>query len=142
MSFAALGGVNWLAVIVAALVYLAIGGLWFSNFAFGRQWRSAVGWPEGKARDATPPETYVTPAVTCLLSTVALAWLARATSTDNTIEGLVLGVVTSAGLVAAAVYVAGFYDLRKPRPRMWMAINGAYHVVGIIAASIIVADWN
>lgn len=36
MSFDVLGDVNWLAVIVAAAAYFALGGLWYGQPVFGR----------------------------------------------------------------------------------------------------------
>jgi hypothetical protein len=31
---------NWLTVVVSAVVYVGIGGLWFAPVAFGKQWQA------------------------------------------------------------------------------------------------------
>ena len=36
MSFDALGDLNWLAVIVAAIAYFALGAIWFAPPVFGK----------------------------------------------------------------------------------------------------------
>jgi hypothetical protein len=37
VSFDALGELNWLAVIVGAVIYFALGALWYSPMLLGRQ---------------------------------------------------------------------------------------------------------
>jgi Protein of unknown function (DUF1761) len=129
-------------VIVAAIVYFAIGGLWFAQFAFGKQWQDAIGWTEADAAEATSATMYVIPAVTCLVSTVALAMVSEATGTDTFGEGIVLGLVAGIGLVAAALFVTGFFDPRKPKPQTWIGITAGYHVVGLLVAAVILALWT
>jgi hypothetical protein len=36
-----LGDLNWLAVIVGAVIYFAIGAVWFTPIPLGRQWQRA-----------------------------------------------------------------------------------------------------
>ena len=43
MSFDTMTDLNWLAVIVAALAYFAIGAVWYAPPAFGRAWMAAGG---------------------------------------------------------------------------------------------------
>jgi len=142
MSFGVLGDLNWLAVIVAAIVYFAIGGLWFAPFAFGKQWQEAIGWTEADEAQASSATMYAIPAVTCLVSTVALAMVSEATRTDSFGEGIVLGLVAGIALVGAALFVTGFFDPRKPRPQVWIAITAGYHVVGLLVAAVILALWT
>lgn len=142
MSFSVLGDLNWLAVVVAVIVYFAIGGLWFSPVVLGKQWQDAIGWNEKDAAQATSAKMYVIPLVTCLVATVALAMLAEATATDTFGEGLVLGIVAAIGMVAAALYVTGFFDPRKPKPGVWIGITAGYHVIGLLVAAVILALWT
>lgn len=142
MSFSVLGDLNWLAVIVATIVYFAIGGLWFSPVALGKPWQSSIGWTEEDAKKATPVTMYVVPLVTCLVATIALAMVAEASATDSFGEGIVLGLVVGIGLVFAALYVTGAFDPRKPDPRTWIAVTAGYHVVGLVVAAVILALWT
>ena len=68
MGFGVLGDLNWLVVVVGAVVYFGIGGLWYSPVAFGKQWQEAIGWTEADAAQATLAKMYVVPTVTCLSS--------------------------------------------------------------------------
>ncbi|MDQ3576504.1 MAG: DUF1761 domain-containing protein [Actinomycetota bacterium] len=141
MSLAALGDLNWLAVIVATIAFFALGGLWYSNLLFGKQWSAAVGW-EATEGDKPPITLYLMPLLTCFISSVAVAILAAATDTDTVGEGLVLGLVTGLGLAAMALLVTGFFDPKKPQPMVWVAITSAYHIVGLVIVAVIVAVWT
>lgn len=44
MTLDALGQINWLAVIVATIVYFALGALWYSPVAFGKPWQLVSAW--------------------------------------------------------------------------------------------------
>jgi hypothetical protein len=142
MSFGVLGDLNWVAVVVGAVVYFGVGGLWYSPVAFGKQWQEAIGWTEADAAQATPAKMYVVPAVTCLLSTIGLAMVSEATSTETFGEGVVLGLVVGVLVVAPALFVTGFFDPRKPKPQTWIGITAGYHVVSLLIVAVILALWT
>lgn len=140
MSFEVLADLNWLAVIVAAVAYFALGGLWFAQPVFGRQWIQASGipMPEGGPSAAF----YVGPFITCLVATIATAMLAEATLSTTFGEGIVLGLVVGIGLALPILFVTGMFDPNKPQPMVWFAISGGYHLVGLVIAGAIVATWT
>lgn len=142
MSFDALSQMNWLAVIVGALVYFALGALWYSPAFLGRRWQRSIGWdPEQR-----PPEmrvtTYLVPALAYLVMAIAIGLLAEATGTDTIGEGLVLGLVLGIGLSLMHTLVDATFDPNKPEPWTWFAINGSYHALGILVVAVIVAVWQ
>ncbi|MGQ0839864.1 DUF1761 domain-containing protein [Actinokineospora sp.] len=141
MSLSVLADLNWLAVLVAAVAFFALGGLWYSNALFGKAWTEAVGW-EPVEGEKPPVTLYLMPLITCIVSAVAIAVLARATGTDSLAEAIVLGLVTGVGLAAMALLVTGFFDPRKPKPMVWVAITSGYHVVGFVIVAVIVALWT
>lgn len=142
MSFDALSQVNWLAVIVGALVYFALGALWYSPAFLGRRWQRSIGWdPEQR-----PPEmrvtTYLVPALAYLVMAIAIGLLAEATGTDTIGEGLILGLVLGIGLSLMHTLVDATFDPNKPEPWTWFAINGSYHALGVLIVAVIVAVWQ
>lgn len=38
--------INYLAVLIAAIVSMIVGGLWYSPILFGKMWTKAMGWNE------------------------------------------------------------------------------------------------
>ena len=141
MSFDALGEVKWLAVIVGAVIYFALGALWYSQMLFARQWQRSIGWDPQR----TPPQqsvaTYAVPFVAYLVMAAAVGLIAAATGTDNFGEGVVLGLVVGIGLSLMHTLVDATFDPNKPEPRTWFAINGAYHTIGLLIVAIVIAIW-
>ena len=141
MSFEVLGDLNWLAVIVATIVYFALGGVWFANAVLGKAWQRAGGF-EIPADQRPGPAYFIGPFITCLITTIAVAMLAKASGTDTVGEGIVLGLVTGVGIATAVLAVGGLFDPQKANPRTWVAISAGYHVVGLLIASVILAVWD
>jgi hypothetical protein len=141
MSLDLLGELNWLAVIVAAIAFFALGAVWYAPPVFGRAWQHAAG---AQVPEGTRPGIayYVGPLATCLLSTVATALLAVATGTDTVGEAIVLGLVVGVGVAAAVAFVGGVFDPHKPQPLVWFVIFGGYQVVGLLIVATIVALWG
>lgn len=142
MSFDVLSDLNWLAVFVAALAYFAIGALWYAPPVFGTVWTAAGGMSMPEAGTRPSPAIYLTPLIGSVLSAVALGMLAEATGTDTFKEGIVLGLVVAIGFAVAIAFVTAQFESEKPKPMVWGAVNGGYHVVGNLVAAIIVASWQ
>ncbi|GLZ35958.1 hypothetical protein Lesp02_81450 [Lentzea sp. NBRC 105346] len=141
MSFSVLGDLNWLAVIVATVVYFGLGGLWYAEFLFGKQWQKAMGW-EGNAPEGGGAGIYVFPLVTCFVATLATAMIAKATGTDTVGEAIVLAIVVGIGVAAAVLTVTGVFDSTKPSAMTTVAISAGYHFVGLLLASVILSVWT
>lgn len=142
MSFDVLSDLNWLAVLVAALAYFAIGAVWYAPPLFGKAWAAAGGLPTPDAGSRPSPAIYLTPLVGSVLSAVALAMIAKASDTDTFLEGIVLGLVVGIGFAVSITFVTAQFESEKPEPMVWGAITAGYHAVGILVAAIIVASWQ
>lgn len=141
MDLGILAGLNWLAVIVAAIAYFALGALWYMPFAFGRPWQRAIGWDEAQQPGASAV-TYAAPALFALVSSIATAMIANATGSADIGSGVVLGLVVGIGYGLAIAAYEAVFDPHKPRPWAWWAITGAYHLVGLIIVAVIVSAWR
>jgi hypothetical protein len=136
MSFD-LGGLNWVAVIVGALVYFLLGAVWFAQQSpIGRAWIDASGYTSPTSGFSAGQGFYLFPAVTCLVAVIAVALLANAVGADTASEGLVLGLVVGI-VVAAAIINLSAFEFSKPSRWAFGFIVAAYHVVGLTAAAVI-----
>jgi hypothetical protein len=140
MSVDVLGDLNWLAVLVAAIAYFALGGIWYSPAVFGKLWMRSAGIEAPEQTQAA--EFYVIPFLTCLLASIAAGMLAAATGSDTASEGIVLGLVTGLGIAFSALFVTGFFDPQKPQAMVWVAVVSGYHVVGLMIAGVILSVWT
>ena len=136
-----LGQLNWLAVIVGAALYFALGELWYAPPVFGRAWERSF----GRDPAATLPQmrivTYSISAVAYLIKAVAVGMLAAATGSDSLEGGVMLGLVVGVTYVLCLTVVNGIFRPYLTRSWVWSAIDGAYHVVGLIIVSVVVSVW-
>jgi hypothetical protein len=141
MSFDTLGQLNWLAVIVAGVIYFALGALWYSNVLFARPWQRAIGWDATQQPPQQNPLTYVVPGLAYIVMAVATGMIAKATGTDTFGEGIVLGLIIGVGYAAASSLVAAFFTPNSPQPMVLFAITGAYNLIGFLIMAVIVSVW-
>jgi len=91
-----MANVNWLAVVVGAVVAYLLGWLWFSPKLFGKKWALGVGLsPEGP--DKMPMAAMTLQAV----GTFLLAWVVGVTAAMNSLATIFLIVITFAVLQMA-----------------------------------------
>jgi hypothetical protein len=140
MSFDVLGDLNWLAVVAATAVYYGLAALWFADPVLGRAWRQSIGW-EKEPGERLGGLYYVGPLLTCLVAVVAVAMLSEATASNSLHEGLVLAGVVAVGIAGAVLFVTGGLDPQRPRPALWFAVMGGYHIVGLALASLLITVW-
>lgn len=136
-----IGQLNWVAIVVGALVYFALGALWYSPVLFARAWQRSIGWDEGREPPQASVTTYVAPLAAYLVMATAVGMLASATGTDELAEGIVLGLILGIGLSLAHTFVDASFDPNKPQPWIWFAINGSYHALGLVIVAVIIAMW-
>ena len=88
--------VNWLAVIIGAVVAYALGMLWFSPKLFGLKWALGAGLdPKGPAK---PPVAGI---IVQAIGTMLLAWLVGVTAANNALATIILAALTLIALMAA-----------------------------------------
>lgn len=126
---------SWIAVIVAGLLYFVFGGLWFSKFAFGKKWDEALGFdrPEGWKETTI---YFVGPAVGSLVASVAMALLGHGVGVASFGDAVSLGLVTGIGF-AATVSVTNAINPKIPKPLLYGAVTGSYHVLGAVLLAVI-----
>ncbi|HEV8572295.1 MAG TPA: DUF1761 domain-containing protein [Actinomycetota bacterium] len=122
------------------MVYFALGALWYAPPLFGNAWMKAAGivMPEGQRPG---PAIYFAPLIADFVAVIATTMLARATGSDTLGEGLVLGLVVGVGFALTMTGVEATFG-NRPKPSTWFLINGAYNLLGLVIAAVIVAVWT
>ena len=135
-----LAGINWIAVIIATVVYFGLGALMFAPFTpIGRAWVAASGYESPTTGMSSSNVFYIVPALTAFVSVLATALLARATDTDTLGEGIVLGLVVAIGYAVVILLNTASFEFAKPDRWTWGTIDAAYHGVGLLLAAVILA---
>jgi hypothetical protein len=128
---------NWAAIIVAALVPMVLGALWYSQALFVEPWLRAVERTKEELGGAWLG--YVLSAIAALLMSYTLARIVRWAEVDDLWNGALVGLLVWLGLVAT-VLAATTYFGGRPR-RLWV-INAGYQLVALVLVGAIHGVWE
>jgi hypothetical protein len=133
---------NWLAIIVAAIAYYALGSLWFSVL-FGKQWMALNGIPEPTPERKEDMKKLLMPMllkslVMSLVMAFIIGLLAMSIGINRCVPGIKLGL----GLSVIGIIPLIMADMYLMKPLKLWFIYAGYHVVGIVLMSIIIAIWH
>ncbi len=145
--------INWLAVLVAAIVIFVLGGLWYSPILFAKRWIALQGRTEeqmrAQAASANMPLLYAGAVVTSLLIAFTLALILGHIGRDpamaqpdggiSAAHGAIIGFVSWLGFAASTSYATATFS-GKPK-QLWL-IDTAYNLVSFVLAGIILAVWR
>ena len=129
---------NYVAILVAAVVYFLLGWAWYSDALFGKPWRKLNGL-SGKAVDAKRKNgmagllvtNFITILVTCYILANMLAFLA----TGSLSESMQVVAWTWLGF-SAAVTLPGY--LYTGKSVQLFVLDLAYHLIGLLVATAII----
>lgn len=128
--------INWLAITVGTIAYSAFCGLWHRQFAFGKKWEQAMGFD----RPANWKETniyYITPLISCFVTTVAISILLKLTNVNSFTNALTLGLLTGIGFATAIVFTTATIPTMK-KPLVFGAITGTAQALGITLTTLLI----
>ena len=136
-----MAGVNYLAVLVAAIINMVIGAIWYSHSLFGKNWMELAGVrPEdAEKRAGGARRAYSWTFVASLLMAYALARILWYAGPQSAIGGGMIGLLAWLGFVATTV---GANYLFEGRPCRLYAINTGYPLVSLIVMGAILAAWR
>jgi hypothetical protein len=134
---AALAGLNYWAVIAAALASFLIGGVWYSPVLFHRPWRQAAGVSESQLNGANNGLIFGVSFVLQLVAAFVLAMFLGPAA--NLVFGVTAGFLVGAAWVATAFGVVYLFE-RRPSRLFW--INAGYQVVVYTVMGAILGGWR
>ena len=131
-----LSGLNWLAIIVAAIVFFGLAAIWYQPKVMGKRWMEAAG--VDPSSDGPKPVFFVATFVAYLVMATVLAMIARGTGASSFGEGLVLGLLTGVAFVALQAMVNA---IAEGRSRWIVRANGGIGIIGHTVMAVIVTTW-
>jgi hypothetical protein len=127
--------IHYGAVLVGALAYMAIGGLYYSPFLLGGSWTRLTNVKEGHMSN---PRIYVCSTAVALISSFLMAILTQAAGTADLLSGIALGLIV--GLLISLVYMKNAaFGLMS---RKVYAIAVVEHLVSFIVLGIVHGCWG
>ena len=137
--FAVLTELNWLAILASTVVFVVLGGVYFT-VVIAKPYRVALG-NENAELPKPGPIFIVGPMIASLVVVVTSAVLLRALGVETLGDGIVFGLIVGIGyLVAQTLTIA--INPNFPRPLLYTVINAPYFIVCTLVASIILTLWR
>lgn len=134
---------NYLAIIVAAIVNVVIGSLWYSPVLFAKKWAKAAGIKKEDMDKGYKmgPSMYVAPLITALIASFVLAWFINALNVNSLTGGLQIGFLAWLGFTTTA-QVLNSWVFSGGRPKELYIINTGYHLVIFCVMGAILGAWR
>lgn len=129
--------VNYLAVLVAAVVFFGIGSLWYTPILFGNVWLKEVGITPDEAAKGDMVKTMGLGFIAVLLMTLTLAMFLR-DSGYSVVEGARWGAYAGIGFSGAIVLLNAAFEGKS---WTYIAINAGYALVGLTISGAILRAW-
>lgn len=134
-----LTGINYLAVIVSALIAMALGAFWYSPVLFGKAWMAGIELKQEDISKNAATKSMIVSMITTLIEIFCLAALIETAKWSGVIIGAHVGLLTGVGLVAAVLLSNSMYEGRPVK--VWF-INASYRVVYFLIAGLILGAWQ
>ena len=131
-------GVNYLAIVVAAVVALVIGFIWYSPRVFGNRWMAYLGTTQAQLGNPGPTGMVVG-VVASLLNAWVLAVLSLNLGGESIADGVLLGVLAWLGFMATIT--AAQISFEKKPWGLWV-LNNAHNLLIQVLMGAIVTAWR
>lgn len=132
---------NWLPLVVAAVVHMALGAAWYSPTLFGKQWTKAMGWSqeELESRKKNMGSTYLIALIGSVVFAAVLQHFVYFTSAKTLALGAKTGFWVWLGFIAP-VLLAGY--LWEGKSLKLYKINAGYYLVSLLVLGALLAGWR
>ncbi len=130
--------INYLAIIVAAVLYWLLGGLWF-GLLFSNQWMALEGFKAADIKNISPTIPYIVSMAANLVIAFILALVCASQKADTAVKGAQTGILMSVGFVATTTLTTYLYE---GRPFNLFLINVGYIVVGLALMGAVLGAWK
>lgn len=128
---------NWLAVIVAAILQVVIGFIWYGPL-FGKTWMSMMGMTQQTMRREGMGKTYAWSFVGSLVTAGVLAKLVGVMGARTLGAGITAGFWVWLGFVATVTLASVLYEKRSVS---LYALNNGYQLVSLAVMGAVLAVW-
>ncbi len=136
--------VNWLAIIVSAVVYMAIGYVWYSDMLFGKQYRKLMGVSESSMKPGTDfmVKMMVLGTVSAIIMAYVLSHNIVFSGTYLGTSGVMLGLMTGFWNwlgYQVIIFINGY--LYEKKSIKLTIINASYMLIALLVMGVILALW-
>lgn len=130
--------INWLAVVVAGIVRMLIGTLWYSPVGLLKQWLQLQNMTQEEMKPGIPKAIAVD-VIGSLIMAFVLVHAVHYAAVTTALQGAVVGFFNWLGFVAVVTLAMNVYE-RKPFALF--VINNGFQVIALVIMGAILAVWT
>jgi hypothetical protein len=130
--------INWLALVVAVLVRMVLGAVWFSPPLFLKPWMAASGVSEAEMKQRLP-KALVVDLIGAVIMAFVLAHAVAYAGAHGVAQGAAVGFLNWLGFIALTTLSATIHEHRPFH--LWLIGNG-YQLVSLGLMGAILAAWR
>lgn len=132
--------INYLAVVVSAIVSMVLGGFWYSPFLFGKRWTEGMNFAPKDLLDMKKRAnaSYAINFLLLLLMAFVLAHFVDYAQATTFIEGVQAGFWVWLGFIATVSLGSVLWE---GKPIQVYLINAGYQLVSLVMMGIILTLW-
>ncbi len=131
--------INFWAVLVAGVVYMILGAVWYSPALFGNSWMKLIGKTKEQVSADFSPVNYLIALVTSLLAAYGIARVMFWAGSTDIMGGVMISLVAGICFVLTTMSVN---DTFEKKPAGLTFINVLYHLVSFIIMGVILGAWR
>jgi len=131
--------INYLAVLLSAVINMAIGMVWYSPALFAKPWLAALGKTPEDIKQSSAGPIYVINTVASLVTAYVLSMFIKIANETTAVGGAKIGVWVWLGFVVMTVLPTYLYEMR---PKKLYFIYISYQLISFIIMGIVLAIWN
>jgi hypothetical protein len=132
-------GLNYLAILVSAVILWMLGAVWYSPALFAKPWMEMLGLKKGEGKQSGLVLGMIASFIGDVVLSFILAHIIFWAKAFGYMNGSVLGVLVWIGFFAAPNLPQCIYE---GRPFKLFAINSGYWLVGLFIVGGLLATWH
>jgi len=131
--------VNYLAIVVSAIVNMVVGALWYGPMLFAKQWMEWNNLSVEEMKKINPGPLYAQSLVATLVTYFVLALLIRGLNAGTAVEGMKTAFMMWLGFVTTVQFTAYLFSQKKIHAYL---LDTGYQLVTMLIAGVILALWQ
>ena len=130
--------VNYLTILVAAIISFILGLLWYSSLLFGQIWRKELGLKKNSNKDMS--KAFIANFIGTLILIFVLSQFVISTGVSSYFESIQLAFLLWLGFFVSSTLLNQI--LWEDKSFEFFAINASYWLINLIVASLIIFNFS
>lgn len=131
--------VNYLAVIVAAVINMIVGAFWYGPMLFAKQWMALNNITPEELKNVNPGPLYAQSTIATAVSYFVLAMAINTAGAATAVDGMMIAFWLWLGFITTVQFTANLFSSKKFGAYL---LDTGYQLITILIAGALLAVWK